>query len=230
MNDGTRNPEQSPVKKKQRARKAKGRTHNPQPKDLSTSNRSKEKRKRSYVWNFIDGSDPTRNMCRGCGQTFEKTTRTGSLGYHINVCSGPRVIFDKDEAEKYLAMALLTNNIAPGFLECPWTQAWAKLLRPDYSLPGRTTFNDTLCPKAVELLKRMMEEKIANILSFCVSFDGWSSTAVRGYLGVIAHGIDQHWKLECFFLALRRVTSVETADCVARIAMEVKMLFTVNKM
>lgn len=109
-------------------------------------------------------------------------------------------------------MALLTNNIAPGFLECPWTQAWAKLLRPDYSLPGRTTFNDTLCPKAVELLKRMMEEKIANILSFCVSFDGWSSTAVRGYLGVIAHGIDQHWKLECFFLALRRVTSAETAD------------------
>lgn len=177
------------------------------------------------VWAHFDrqgAGQARKSVCKICKREYSGGTSTTILQIHHEQHVGVgEDRFNKEESDKYLVQCLLIHNISPTFLACPYTQRWIHSVRKDYSLPGRTTFSTTLVPQELVVLKENMQAKIKTILSFCISFDGWSSSAVRGYLGLIAHGIDDSWNLQSFLLALRRITQSETAEYVAYLVLEV---------
>ena len=196
--------------------------------DSSPDQNIPKKRRTSTVWdNFDVGEDKV--ACKTCAQTFSGKTSTSILRRHQarHTSSGPKDTFNKEESEKYLTQCFLVHNIPPTFLECEHTRRWVASLRKDYMLPGRTTFSYSLLPKELESLKWHMKAKIKKILSFCVTFDGWSSSAMRGYLGLVIHGINDSWDLQSFLLALRRIAKEEKASYIAELALEVINLYII---
>ena len=49
--------------------------------------------------------------------------------------------------------------------------------------------------------------KLKTINFISISFDGWTSTAGRSYIGVICHGITSEWTLETILLDVIAVTN-----------------------
>lgn len=94
-------------------------------------------------------------------------------------------------------------------------------LQPNFSPPGRTTFVNKHLVEEITSLQHLLKEKLGKIEHFCLSFDGWSSLAIRGYLGIVAHGIDDSWKLQTFLLTLKRVTKGESAEYITALTEEV---------
>lgn len=113
---------------------------------------------------------------------------------------------DFDLLNHYLAQVLLVNNVTFAFLECPFTQQWLAAMHRGYSVPFHTTLTRDLMPQECASLLQQMKKKLSQIPWLCLEFDGWSSKVVRGYLGIVVHGIDEACKLQSFFLALKHVT------------------------
>jgi hypothetical protein len=179
--------------------------------------------KKKEVWAQFTEEDGKRS-CRWCRKCFALKTSVTILERHLNKHPKGSTTFNQEESEKYLTQCLLVHNISPLFLDSPLTRRWIESLKSGYSPPGRTTFTNIHVPKELHSLKSNMQEKMKDIHSFCLTFDGWSSSAVRGYLGLVVHGIDNTWTLQSFLLALRRVSNNETAEYVASLVKEVLYL------
>lgn len=196
---------------------------------VSTKNKKRkiEYKKTSKVWhNYI--TEEKFNVCIKCERKFQKSTSTTTLKAHSLTCKGSRVEntrFDSELSERYMTQCLLVHNISPTFLECPLVRRWIDTIRKDYQLPGRSTFTTKLAPLEVASLKSTIQSQLRDISSFCVSFDGWSSIAVRGYLGLMVHGIDDSWRIRSYLLALQRISKGETAVCVANMTKKVFMIY-----
>lgn len=160
-------------------------------------------------------------VCRICCKQYNVTTSSTTLKNHVNDHMTRTDTFDKSLADRYLAQCILVNNISPTFLECPYTKRWIRYLRGNYISPGRTYFSTTLVSNEVATVRATMKTKLQRIPSFCISFDGWSSLSVRGYLGLLVHGIDDNWALQSYFLALKRIGQSEKAEYVASLVKEV---------
>lgn len=148
----------------------------------------KRARKRtSLVWNFF-----IKASCSSCGKTYGAKTGTSTLHGHLAKCKTPTPMlnFDQEGAEKLLTHWLLANNIFSNALDCPFFSNLMKMLCPQFKPPYRTKFMTVLTPQVCEALQKVMHTMLKEIAYFSISFDGWSSNALRGYLGIVLHRID----------------------------------------
>lgn len=188
----------------------------------------KRARKRtSSVWNaFIKQPEDGKAVCRGCGKQYGQKTATTTLKKHLEGCSQAFTgEFNQEAAQRLLTQWLLANNIAPNALDCPFFTNLMGTLCPKFEPPHRTTFATVLTTEECDRLRKTIQEELEKISSYCISFDGWSSSALRGYLGVVLHGIDEDWKLQTFLLSLKHVSEGETAEYVAALIEEVGCIF-----
>jgi len=186
--------------------------------------KKKVRRRTSIVWtSFIKDASSGKVSCKHCDMVYSKNTATATLRAHRHACGAtlqPQP-FNQRAAEKLLTQWLLANNIPAISLDCSFFRLLMKSLQSEFMPPGRTKFAQLMTEEG-DTLRMVMKKRLGQISHFCLSFDGWSSLAFRGYLGLVVHGIDTSWKLQTFLLALKRVTCDETGEYIATLTEEVK--------
>ena len=192
--------------------------------------RKKTRRKRSDAWLYVKEGENGMRQCKYCTTAFGTKTVASTIKWHYEEQHKEHRTdtWNQDQSERYLTHCLVVNNISPWFLECPFTLQWLNSLRPGYLPPGWTKFLTMLVPDAYATLKCWMKMILKEIGPKCLCFDGWLSVAIRGYLGIIVHGIDASWQMQSFLLTLCHVSKSETADYVADLVREVSELFIVS--
>ncbi len=191
------------------------------PRDLQLKKRPRKRT--SYVWkSFTRDEEVGTTRCNGCGQSYSGKTGTATLKNHAQICCRlAQPVFKQQDAEKALTDWVLGNNIPFSALDCPFFSRFMASLQPQFVPPGRTLLSESRVAEEYAHLRAQVRAEIAKISHFCLSFDGWSSVALRGYLGIVVQGINAMWEPKTYLLALKRVTQAETGEYVALLAREV---------
>ncbi|GAU91990.1 hypothetical protein RvY_04143 [Ramazzottius varieornatus] len=91
---------------------------------------------------------------------------------------------------------------------------------------------DTISRRLLPSIYKKLETKVLDLLksatAIAINCDIWSSKRQRGYLGVIAHYIDENFKLQHVLLACSRFSRIHNADQILDLTVEVLTKFEIE--
>ncbi|KAF7820820.1 zinc finger BED domain-containing protein RICESLEEPER 2-like [Senna tora] len=203
---------------------------------------SKKPRKcTSEVWKsftkigVVDGKE--RAKCNGCDRKYivgSGKIGTSTLAHHIPKCPGLSQyhnvgimmldqegklrfkLIDHKRVREVISMAIVEHDLPYSFVEYRWIRELHKLLNPDVKHISRNTAVADIWKFYLdqkELLKQSMSRTAGRI---CLTADCWTSYNVEGYICLIAHFVDENWKLNSKILSFCKMepphTGIELAN------------------
>ena len=90
-----------------------------------------------------------------------------------------------------------------------------KEFEPCYVVPDRKTLRTNFIPKMYEHEKSHINHAIADVSSYALTTDIWSSCAMHSYMGVTIHFIDANFCLRSYLLDVKELLDNHTGDNIA---------------
>ena len=168
---------------------------------------------------FTTQSDGTQR-CIHCGKFLSGGSDYSTKRYHITTsCKALKhnkmPPFSKEEADMLLCRMVAEECLSLRLTDSPKLRTLLSYLRPGYVPPCRTTLTTKLLPRLKDSLKHAIACKLKSIEHMSISYDGWTSIALRKYIALLCHGITSDWTLETFMLKVIPITESETAEFIA---------------
>ena len=85
-----------------------------------------------------------------------------------------------------------------------------KEFEPRYTVPDRKTLQTNFIPKMYECKKSYINHSIADVTSYALTTDVWSSRAMQSCTGVIIHFIDPNFCLCSYLLNVKELLDSHT--------------------
>ncbi|XP_060557870.1 E3 SUMO-protein ligase ZBED1-like [Ruditapes philippinarum] len=94
------------------------------------------------------------------------------------------------------------------------------ILDPNYVIPSKTYFSQTLIPELYQSVKSKVVESLSKSHTVALTTDGWTSRATESYITITSCHINNDWELISHVLQTRAMPCSHTAENVAQVIRE----------
>ena len=187
------------------------------------------RKRRSQVWQSFEATDEGLHRCRHCRSAFRPNTSTTSLMYHVRrhhpieasrTADDHQRRFDPTKADKLVCQTFVKNSLSLRLADDSSFRELLTYLAPWYGPPSRRKLTRNLLPELREVTEARIRSRLRSLKAVSLTFDGWTSTANRAYLGLTCHGVGSGWLLESFMLGVIPVEEAETGAYIAQLVEE----------
>lgn len=136
---------------------------------------------------------------------------------------------DKKKRVNKRLMALFTTSFQPFSLVND--VAFRNLLHelnPAYEIPSRKTVTNVMLPAAYVNAKQIVEQKLQDIRTVCLTTDCWTSAANESYMAVTGHFITKEYKLQSVLLECANFSGPHTSANLSTALIKIRDKFSLN--
>lgn len=202
----------------------------------ATSSKKKDNNKRSLVWNYFeeiteDGKKYTQCQIEECKEKLSYNGNTSTMATHMK-SKHPNILLKTDQDQptldsnqfklkslsfekknqitKAIKDFILLDMRPLRVIEGTGFQNLLKVLESRYEVPCRTTFSRTLIPEDFKEVKKLLIQEVKGLESYSMTFDYWTSNALKSYLTITLHFLTPDFKPRDFLLTTCEVTEGHT--------------------
>lgn len=188
-------------------------------------------------------TDRTKTACKHCKRLIPYTNSTTNMSQHISrhhseqgsppqerrlargqttlTNSFARPLAHSSARAKTITRAIalyMAKNMRPfSTVENDGFQEMINTLEPNYTVPSRPHFSQTVMPELYRQVKANVIEVLEKAESVAITTDGWTSRATQSYLTITAHVITAEWKMVSFVLQTRPLFETHSGTNIAQV-------------
>ena len=192
--------------------------------------------------------------CNGCGKEYAwsgSNYGTSTLKRHINICKSlvkyqdvgvmldhERKLrskkIDQKQVRELICMSIISHDLPLSFVKYKWIKELMKYLNPTVKHISRL-----IATNDIRKFYLAQKEKLKQVMSksprrICLTSDCWIACTTKGYICLIAHFVDDNWKLNNKILSFCKMESPHSGfelakkvyDCLKDWEIDRKMFFS----